>query len=202
MINEPNPKADWYFTKESTWQDATKTLRNVALECGLQEDITYGKPTYYCAAGKIFLIHTFKNYCALLFFKGVLMADPSRILVQQTENVQAARQLRFTDNEQIIAMEKTIKAYIQEAVKVESSGQKVAFKKTSEFKMAEEFQMTLAEDPELAEAFYALTPGRQRGYLLYFGAAKQAKTREGRVEKSIPYILKGKGISKSGGFEK
>jgi uncharacterized protein YdeI (YjbR/CyaY-like superfamily) len=199
--NTPNPKVDWYFAKESTWKEAKEKLRDIALGCGLSEDLTYGKPTYYCEAGKIFLIHTFKDYAALLFYKGVLMKDPNKILVQQTENVQSARQLRFSSAEQITSMEATIKDYIQEAVRVEKSGEKVVMKKTSEFKMAEEFANKLAENPALADSFYALTPGRQRGYLLYFSKAKQAKTREERAEKSIPYILKGKGITMGGKFE-
>jgi uncharacterized protein YdeI (YjbR/CyaY-like superfamily) len=196
-----NPKVDWYFAKESSWKDSKKRLREIALGCGLSEDLTYGKPTYYCEAGKIFLIHTFKDYVALLFYKGVLMKDSQKILVQQTENVQSARQLRFISSEQISSMEMTIEEYIQEAIRVEKSGEKVVMKKTSEFKMAEEFASKLAENPALADAFYALTPGRQRGYLLYFGGAKLAKTREERVEKSIPYILKAKGITMGGKFE-
>jgi uncharacterized protein YdeI (YjbR/CyaY-like superfamily) len=201
LNNTQNPKVDWYFAKESSWKESKEKLRDIALGCGLSEDLTYGKPTYYCEAGKIFLIHTFKDYAALLFYKGVLMKDPQNILVQQTENVQSARQIRFTSSEQIVSMEATIKTYIQEAIRVEQSGEKVVMKKTSEFKMAEEFANKLAENPTLADAFYALTPGRQRGYLLYFSKAKQSKTREERVEKSIPYILKGKGITMGGKFE-
>jgi uncharacterized protein YdeI (YjbR/CyaY-like superfamily) len=201
QTSTPNPKVDWYFAKESTWKVAKELLREIALGCNLTEDLTYGKPTYYCEAGKIFLIHTFKDYAAILFYKGVLMKDPKHILVQQTENVQSARQLRFTSSEQIAGMESTIKAYIQEAIRVEKSGEKVVMKQTSEFKMAEEFASKLAENPALADAFYALTPGRQRGYLLYFSGAKQVKTREERVDKSMSYILKGKGITMGGKFE-
>jgi uncharacterized protein YdeI (YjbR/CyaY-like superfamily) len=199
--NTPNPKVDWYFAKASKWQESEIKLREIAIGCGLEEGLTYGKPTYYCEAGKIFLIHTFKNYAAMLFYKGVLMKDPQKILVQQTEYVQAGRQLRFSSAEQITSMEATIKDYIQEAIRVEESGEKVVMKKTSEFKMVEEFANKLAENPALADSFYALTPGRQRGYLLYFSKAKQAKTREDRIGKSVPYILKGKGITMSGKFE-
>jgi uncharacterized protein YdeI (YjbR/CyaY-like superfamily) len=199
--SNPNPKVDWYFAKVSKWQDSTRKLREISLGCSLEEELKWGKPTYKTESGMIFLIHTFKDYAAILFFKGVLMPDPDSILVQQTANVQSARQIRFTSSEQISSMEKIIVKYIQNAIEVEKSGLQVEFKKTTEFSMAEEFQSALAEDSELADAFYKLTPGRQRGYLLYFGGAKQSKTRIERVEKSIPYILKGKGISKSGGFE-
>jgi uncharacterized protein YdeI (YjbR/CyaY-like superfamily) len=199
--SKPNPKVDWYFAKVSKWQDSVQKLRNIALDCSLEEDLKWGKPTYKSDSGMIFLIHTFKDYAAILFFKGVLMTDPDNILVQQTANVQSARQIRFTSSEQITSMQKTIKKYIQNAIEVEKSGLQVEFKKTTEFSMAEEFASALAENSELADAFYRLTPGRQRGYLLYFGGAKQSKTRTERVNKSIQYILKGKGISKSGGFE-
>jgi uncharacterized protein YdeI (YjbR/CyaY-like superfamily) len=199
--NLPNLKVDWYFAKESPWKEAKEKLREIALGCGLSEDLTYGKPTYYCEAGKIFLIHTFKDYAAILFFKGVLLSDPQKILIQQTEHVQAGRQLRFTSLDQIVEMESTVKAYIQDAIEVEKSGVQPVMKKTSEFKMVEEFANRLAVNPALADAFYALTPGRQRGYLLYFSKAKQAKTREDRIDKSVPYILKGKGITMGGKFE-
>lgn len=196
-----NANADWYFSKPSEWQKAVHKLRTLALESGLTEGLTYGKPTYYIDGQKIFLIHTFKDYAAVLFFKGVLMQDPENILIQQTENVQAGRQLRFTSDDQITAIEKTILKYIQNAVEVEKSGKQVVFKKTTEFVMVEEFKNKLADSPELAEAFYALTPGRQRGYLLYFSSAKQSKTREDRIAKSTPYILRGKGLLKGSGFE-
>jgi uncharacterized protein YdeI (YjbR/CyaY-like superfamily) len=196
-----NTNIDWYFTKESQWQQAKLKLREISLDSGLKEGLTYGKPTYYCEAGKIFLIHTFKDYAAILFFKGVLLKDPKKNLIQQTENVQSGRQLRFTSLQQILEMETTIKSYIQEAIEIEKSGVQPVMKKTHEFKMAEEFANKLAENSELADAFYALTPGRQRGYLLYFGGAKQSKTRVDRIDKSIPHILKGKGISMGGKFE-
>jgi uncharacterized protein YdeI (YjbR/CyaY-like superfamily) len=193
--------ADWYFTKPSKWQKAVQKLRELALKSGLTEGQTYGKPTYYIDGQKIFLIHTFKDYAAILFFKGVLMSDPENILIQQTENVQAGRQLRFVSDNQITMMESIILNYIQNAIEVEKSGKEVVFKKTTEFVMVEEFKNALAESPELTEAFYALTPGRQRGYLLYFSAAKQSKTREDRIAKCTPYILRGKGLLKGSGFE-
>lgn len=192
---------DWYFSKPSKWQKEVLKLRQIALSCELGEGQTYGKPTYYVVDHKIFLIHTFKNYAAILFFKGVLMDDPQKILVQQTPNVQAERQLRFTTLEEIKAMEPAIKSYIQNAIEVEQSGREVPYKETNQFVVVEEFQKTLDEKPELAEAFYNLTPGRQRGYLLFFSTAKQSKTRMERVEKSLPYILRGKGLLKGGGFE-
>jgi uncharacterized protein YdeI (YjbR/CyaY-like superfamily) len=198
---QPNPEVNWFYDKPSTWQAEYTLLRKIALGCGLGENLKWGKPTFGIDSDIIFLIHGFKEYCAILFFKGVLISDPNRILVQQTENVQASRQLRFNSIEQIREMESIIKLYILEAIKIEQSGAKVEFKKTSEFKMVEEFQTNLAENSDLADAFYALTPGRQRGYLLFFGSAKQVKTREERIFKSIPYIIRGKGILKSGGFE-
>jgi uncharacterized protein YdeI (YjbR/CyaY-like superfamily) len=192
---------DWYFDPKKPWYEEKLALRKIALRTGLDEGLTYGKPTYYVGDKKIFLIHTFKDYAALLFFKGVLMDDPQKILIQQTANVQAGRQLRFTSLDQIKKMEKTIKDYIQEAIKVEKSGREVVLKKTSEYAVPVEFESALADSPELADAFYALTPGRQRGYLLYFGSAKQAKTREDRITKSIPYILRGKGLMMGNRFE-
>jgi uncharacterized protein YdeI (YjbR/CyaY-like superfamily) len=201
-VSNLNLKADWYFQKQNDkWQSAKILLRKIALDSGLKEDLTYGKPTYYCEAGKVFLIHTFKDYAALLFFKGSLMLDPNNILVQQTPNVQASRQLRFVSVGQIKEMEDIIQKYINEAINVESSGRQIEFKKTHEFQFVEELQTKMDKDPKLADAFYALTPGRQRGYLLYFSSAKQSKTREQRVAASIPYILKGKGRLKGNGFE-
>lgn len=193
--------ADFYFTKPSEWQESVRKLRQIALDCRLIEGVTYGKPTYYIDTAKIFLVHTFKDYAALLFFKGVLMSDPENILIQQTPNVQSERQIRFTCLEQVAEMESIIKKYIQNAIEVEKSGKQVVYKQTSEFEMIEEFKNQLAESPELTDAFYSLTPGRQRGYLLYFSAAKQSKTRLERVEKCTPYILRGKGMLKGNGFE-
>lgn len=189
-----NPKVDWYFTKEKRWQEEIKKLRIIALDCGLKEELKWGCPCYTSGENNIVLIHVFKEYCAFLFFKGVLLKDPKGILIQQTKNVQAARQIRFTHAEEIIKMQPTLKAYIKEAIKVENSGEKVELKKTSEFEMPEEFKKELAKNAALKTAFKALTPGRQRGYLLYFSSAKQSKTRESRIEKSAPQILKGKGL--------
>lgn len=189
-----NPKVDWFFGKAGKWQDATEQLRTIALDCGLKEELKWGCPAYALGKSNIVLIHIFKDYCAYLFFKGALLKDTNGILVQQTENVQAARQIRFTSAKEIVEMEHVLKAYIYEAIEVEKAGLKVEFKKTKEFNMPEEFQNRLDENPVLQKSFYALTPGRQRGYLLYFSSAKQSKTREARVEKYIPQILSGKGL--------
>jgi uncharacterized protein YdeI (YjbR/CyaY-like superfamily) len=167
----------------------------VCLDCGLIEELKWGKPCYTYRESNIVLIHGFKEYCALLFFKGALLKDPKDILVQQTENVQAERQIRFTNVRQIVEMEPTLKAYIKEAIEVEKAGLEVSYKKTSEFAIPEEFQNRLDESPVLKKAFRALTPGRQRGYLLYFSAAKQSKTREARIAKCEQQILKGKGLN-------
>jgi len=189
-----NPKVDFFFTKAGKWQEEFAELRNIALACDLTEDLKWGCPCYTLEDRNIVLIHGFKDYCALLLFKGALLPDPKGILVQQTENVQAARQIRFTSLQQIVKLKSTLKAYIREAIKVEDSGVKVPMKKTKEFAMPEEFQSKLNKTPALKKAFAALTPGRQRGYLLYFSSAKQAKTREARVEKYIPQILEGRGL--------
>ncbi|OEZ57979.1 YdeI family protein [Duganella sp. HH105] len=189
-----NAKVDEYVSKPGQWQIAYQKLRAIALACDLVEEFKWGNPCYTLDGQNVVLIHGFKEYCALLFFKGALMQDPKGILIQQTENVQAGRQIRFTSAEQIAKMEATLKAYIRDAIKVEQSGVQVEFKKTAEFAMPEEFLNRLEESPELQEAFAALTPGRQRAYLLHFSSAKQAKTRESRVNKCIPHILKGKGL--------
>jgi uncharacterized protein YdeI (YjbR/CyaY-like superfamily) len=189
-----NPKVDWFFNKATKWQKEYAKLRTIILDCDLKEELKWGQPCYTYEKSNIVLIHGFKDYCALLFFKGVLLKDKKKILVQQTENVQAARQLRFTSVQEISKLEKTIKAYVYEAVAVEESGAKVELKKTKEFTMPEEFQTKLNKSRALKNAFEALTPGRQRGYLLHFSSAKQAKTREARVEKYIPKILEGKGL--------
>jgi uncharacterized protein YdeI (YjbR/CyaY-like superfamily) len=189
-----NPKVDFYFNKAKSWQKEIEQLRTIVLDCDLIEELKWGCPCYTFEKSNIVLIHTFKEYCALLFFKGALLKDPKKILVQQTENVQAARQIRFTSLGEITKMEKTLKAYIYEAVKVEEAGLKVPLKKATEFTVVEEFKSKLDKSAALKKAFYALTPGRQRGYLLYFSSAKQTKTREARVEKCIPQILKGKGL--------
>jgi uncharacterized protein YdeI (YjbR/CyaY-like superfamily) len=192
--SKPNPKVDWYFDKAKQWQDEIKKLRSIALGTGLTEELKWGCPCYTLQGVNIVLIHTFKEYCALLFFKGALLKDPESILVQQTKNVQSARQIRFTSLKQINSMTAVVTAYIHEAIAVEKSGVKVEFKKTSEFEMPEEFMNKLDEDPDLKAAFEALTPGRQRGYLLYFASAKQAKTRAARIEKYTQQILAGKGL--------
>lgn len=192
--NTPNPKVDFYFTKAKKWQKEIEQLRKMVLDCGLSEELKWGVPCYTFEGNNIVLIHSFKEYCAILFFKGVLLKDTSNILIQQTENVQATRQIRFTNLEQIIEMEETIKAYIYEAIEVEKAGLKVDFKKSTEFTFPEEFQNKLDEIPALKTAFEKLTPGRQRAYILYFSAPKQSKTRVSRVEKSIDRILDGFGI--------
>ncbi len=189
-----NPKVNFYFIKGQKWQKEFQLLRMLILDSGLSEELKWGHPCYMSDKNNIVLMHGFKDYCALLFFKGALMKDPKGILVQQTENVQAARQMRFTSEAQIVKLKTAIKAYVKEAIKIEKEGLKVEFKKTKEFKMPEEFQNILNEMPALKTAFYALTPGRQRGYLLYFSSAKQAATRESRIKKYTKQILKGKGL--------
>jgi uncharacterized protein YdeI (YjbR/CyaY-like superfamily) len=194
-----NPNVDFYFNKAKKWQEEIERLRMIVLEHGisqneLSEELKWGVPCYTFQGNNIVLIHVFKNYCALLFFKGVLLSNTDDLLVQQTDNVQSARQMRFTNIFEIIEREAIIKAYIQEAIEVEKAGLKVDFKKTNAFPISQEFQHRLDQIPALKIAFNALTPGRQRAYLLYFSAAKQAKTRETRVEKYIPQILAGKGL--------
>ena len=189
-----NPKVDFYFNKAKNWQKEFEKLRMITLGCGLTEELKWGVPCYTFQKNNIVLIHGFKEYCALLFFKGVLLEDAKAILIQQTENVQAARQIRFTTSKEIVKQEQTLKAYIYEAIEVEKAGLKVVLKKTNEFPISEEFKKKMTEKPALKTAFEALTPGRQRGYKLYFSAPKQSKTRESRVEKSIQQILKGKGL--------
>ncbi|MCO6357257.1 YdeI/OmpD-associated family protein [Roseivirga pacifica] len=188
-----NPKIDFFFEKPGQWHEAYRALRNIAQETGLQEELKWGKPCYTHKGANVFLIHGFKTYCAILFHKGALLKDPDKILVQQTENVQAARQLRFTSTEQIAAMRDTIKSYFFEAIEVEKAGLKVPMKKTTEFEMPEELQETFDNDPDFKSAFEALTPGRQRGYLLHFSQPKQSKTRISRIEKCAPLIFEGKG---------
>jgi len=190
-----NPKVDFYFDKNESWQKEIEKLRTIVLDCGLEEELKWGCPCYQFQGSNIVLIHVFKEYCALLFFKGALLNDPEGILIQQTENVQAARQIRFTSAKQIGKMEATIKAYIYEAIEVEKAGLQVKLKKTEEFPMPEEFQKKLNKMPALKTAFYALTPGRQRAYLLYFSSAKQSKTRETRIENYLQQILDGKGLN-------
>jgi len=189
-----NPKVDFYFSKSEKWQKEIEKLRTIVLDCQLNEELKWGVPCYTFQKSNIVLIHEFKEYCALLFFKGALLNDANGILIQQTENVQSARQIRFTHIQEIIDLEPVLKTYIYEAIEVEKAGLKVELKKTKEFNVPEEFETKLNTDTNLKTAFYALTPGRQRGYLLHFSAAKQSKTRESRIEKSIPQILNGKGL--------
>ena len=189
-----NPKVDWFFAKETQWQKEYEKLRKIILDCGLIEELKWGCPCYTFENTNIVLIHGFKEYCALLFFKGALLNDPNGILIQQTKNVQSARQIRFTNVREIVKMEKILKAYVYEAIEVERAGLKVKLKKTSEFKIPEEFQKRLDKSTALKKAFDALTPGRQRAYIFYFSQAKQSKTREARVEKYLKQILNGKGI--------
>ena len=189
-----NPKVNFYFDKSGKWQEELETLRSIILDCNLTEELKWGVPCYTIEKSNIVLIHVFKEYCAILFFKGALLKDARHILIQQTKNVQAARQLRFTSVGEIVKIKSVIKAYIREAIDVEKSGAKVIFKKTSE-PIPEEFQRKLDENLVLKTAFAALTPGRQRAYILYFSAPKQSKTRSSRVEKSTKAILKGKGLN-------
>lgn len=189
-----NSSVNWFFDKKTKWQEAYKELREIALSMELTEELKWGCPCYTLDKNNVFLIHGFKDYCALLFMKGALMKDPKNILVQQTENVQSARQIRFSSLEEVIKQKPVIKSYLKEAISVEKSGVKVEMKKTTEYKMPEEFETALNDIQDLKSAFYKLTPGRQRGYLLYFSSAKQTKTRNERIEKYIPKILDGKGI--------
>lgn len=198
-ISEPNssrgmnPKVDWYFAKAKKWRDELEKLRTIVLDCHLTEELKWGVPVYTFEMHNIVLIHDFKEYCALLFVKGVLLKDPEGILIQQTKNVQSGRQIRFTHMGEIVEMEPTLKAYIREAIEVEKAGLKVIKKTTEEYPVPEELQKKLDEIPRLKKAFYALTPGRQRGYLFYFAQPKLSKTREARIEKYMPHILEGKG---------
>jgi uncharacterized protein YdeI (YjbR/CyaY-like superfamily) len=190
-----NPKVDFFFNKAKKWQKEFEALRMIILDCGLTEELKWGVPCYTYQKRNIVLIHGFKEYCALLFFKGALLNNDHGILIQQTENVQSARQIRFTDLREIVKLEPTLKAYIYEAIEVEKAGLKVELRKTKEYPVPEEFQIKLDKSPALKTAFHALTPGRQRGYILYFAAPKQSKTRESRIEKCMKDILNGKGLN-------
>lgn len=190
-----NSKVDFYFEKAEKWKEELQQLREIALDCHLVEELKWGSPCYTFDDANIVLIHAFKEYCAFLFFKGVLLKDWDKILIQQSENVQAARQVRFTRLQEILDKKDSLKKYIYEAAEIEKAGLKVELKKVSEFEIASEFQTKLEELPDLKKAFYALTPGRQRAYLLHFLQPKQSKTRESRVEKNIPNILIGKGLN-------
>ncbi len=189
-----NPKVDFFFNKAKKWQEEFEKLRMIILDCGLTEELKWGQPCYTLKDKNIVLMHGFKEYCALLFMKGALLNDSKGILIQQTENVQAARQIRFTNVGEIVKLETILKAYIHEAIEVEKAGLKVKLKKTSEFKIPEEFQSKLDKSKALKTAFETLTPGRQRAYIFYFSQPKQSKTRESRVEKCMQQILDGKGL--------
>jgi uncharacterized protein YdeI (YjbR/CyaY-like superfamily) len=190
-----NPGVDFYFENEKKWQDEIKKLRTIVLDCGLDEELKWGCPCYVFEKANIVLIHVFKEYCALLFFKGALLHDSQNILIQQTKNVQSARQIRFTGSPEIVKMKTVLKRYIYEAIEVEKAGLKVKLKKTEEYEVPEEFQKRLDKSAVLKKAFQKLTPGRQRAYLHHFSAAKQSNTRAARVEKYIPQILDGKGLN-------
>lgn len=194
-MNNMNPKVDFYFSKNEKWQEELEKLRMIVLNSGLTEELKWGVPSYMFQKNNIVLIHAFKEYCALLFFKGALLNDANCILIQQTKNTQATRQIRFTNVREIIKMEPILKDYIYEAIEVEKAGLKVDFKKTTAFVIPEEFQNKLDEFPALKIAFNGLTPGRQRAYILYFSAPKQSKTRMSRVEKCMKQIFGGKGLN-------
>jgi uncharacterized protein YdeI (YjbR/CyaY-like superfamily) len=189
-----NPKVDGFLSRVKKWRDESEKLRAIVLDCQLSEELKWGVPCYTFQNRNIVLIHGFKEYCALLFFKGALLKDAKGILIQQTKNVQAARQVRFTKVREIVEMKTILKGYIKEAIEVEQKGLKVKLMKTADFRIPEEFQKRLDEVPALKNAFAALTPGRQRGYIFYFSAAKQSKTRESRVAKCMRRILSGKGM--------
>jgi uncharacterized protein YdeI (YjbR/CyaY-like superfamily) len=189
-----NPKVDGYLERNSRWQPELTELRRIVGQTTLTEDLKWGVPCYTEQNANVVLLHVFKEYCAILFVKGSLLGDPARVLITQTENVQAGRQLRFTNVDEILAKESLLKAYLAEAIDLEKSGAKVEFKPTKEFAVPEEFQAELEGDPDLKAAFEGLTPGRQRGYLLFFAGAKQSKTREARIEKCRPAIMEGKGL--------
>jgi uncharacterized protein YdeI (YjbR/CyaY-like superfamily) len=194
-MNRTNPKVDFYFSKAKKWQKELERLRMIVLNCQLTEELKWGVPCYTFQKSNIVLIHVFKEYCAILFIKGALLHDVHGLLIQQTENVQAARQIRFTNVREIVEMGPILKAYIHEAIEVEKAGLKVNYKKATEFIVPEEFINKLEEVPGLQDAFDALTPGRQRAYILYFSAPKQSKTRESRIEKCMQQILNGKGLN-------
>ncbi len=193
--SEANPKIDFFFSNAQKWQKEFEILREIPLDCGLTEELKWGKPCYSFSENNIVLIHGFKEYCALLLFKGVLIKDTHGILIQQTKNVQVARQIRFTSTKEIMKLKPILKSYVQEAIKIEKSGLKTELKKTPEYIVPIEFQNKMASMPALKAAFKALTPGRQRGYLLHFSSPKQSSTRQARIEKCTPQILKGKGLN-------
>ncbi|MCM3237404.1 YdeI family protein [Heyndrickxia oleronia] len=193
--SQVNPKVEEFFSKSKKWKEEYVKLREFVLDCGLTEEYKWMHPCYTYETKNIVLIHGFKEYCALLFHKGALLQDINGILIQQTENVQAARQIRFTNVQEIVELETILKSYINEAIQVEKAGLEVNFKKNTEMKIPEELQNKFNEIPELKTAFEALTPGRQRAYTLYFSSPKQSKTRESRIEKYLQHILNGKGLN-------
>ena len=193
-MNRLNPKVDVYISTSDKWREELARLRTILLDFPLTEELKWGVPCYTFQNSNLVLMHVFKEYCALLFVKGALLKDANGILIKQTENTQAGRQIRFTSVREINELEAILKAYILEAIEVEKAGMKVNFKETKEFVIPEEFQSRLVEIPALRAAFEALTPGRQRAYILYFSAPKQSKTRESRVEKCVQQILNGKGL--------
>jgi uncharacterized protein YdeI (YjbR/CyaY-like superfamily) len=188
-------KANIFFSNIKKWPHELNLLRKIVLDCGLTEDFKWRNPCYTFQNNNVVIIHGFKDYCALLLFKGALLSDTNSILIQQTENVQSARQIRFTNVKEIAKMEKVLKAYIFEAIEVEKAGLKVELKKHVEFNITEEFEKQLNKNAALKKAFFALTPGRQRGYYLYFAAPKQSATREARIEKYTQQIINGKGLT-------
>lgn len=194
MKSRMNPKVDAFIGRAKKWQKELELLRNIVLDCGFDEEIKWGHPCYTVGGKNLFVLQGFKDYCAIMFFKGALLSDSKRILIKTGENTQAGRQLRFTDIAQIIKIEKTIKSYVREAAAVEKAGLKVERKKSSDYAIPEEFKIQLDKNPALKTSFESLTPGRQRAYLLFFSSAKQSQTRETRVAKFIPKILKGKGM--------
>ena len=190
-----NPKVDWYFNKVSMWQESFLSLREIILDCNLVEELKWGLPCYTHSGKNIVVIQDFKEYCAIMFFKGALLKDAKNILVQLTDNVQSARQIRFTTLKEVLKNKSNIKAYIKEAVENEKAGKKVELKKLSDYPIPEEFKKVLNKMPGLKKSFQALTPGRQKGYIFYFSSAKQSKTREERIEKYLQNILDGKGLN-------
>jgi uncharacterized protein YdeI (YjbR/CyaY-like superfamily) len=190
-----NPKVDAFLKRSAPWESEFTKLRELILETEMTEELKWGQPCYTINDGNVVLMHGFKSYCALLFIKGSLLKDPKKILIQQTENVQAGRQIRFTSLQDILDQEENIRAYLKEAIEVEKAGLEVPFKKVSEFTVPEELVAKFYELSDFKTAFYALTPGRQRAYLLYFSGSKQSSTRTNRIEKSIEQIMDGKGLN-------
>lgn len=193
--SKASTKVDAYLKNEKKWQEEQTLLREILLSCGLEEDYKWMHPCYTSDGHNVSLIHAFKEYCAILINKGAMLKDPKNILIQQTKNVQEGRQIRFTNLAEVQKLEKTIKAYIKEAIRLEKSGVKFEYKQTQDFETPQELENKFEEMPRLREAFEELTPGRQRGYLLYFSGAKQSKTREDRIEKYVDHILDGIGLN-------